>query len=181
MSSLHVRFPLNLKPGLYRWPAVRLFLISLVVAGSLWALVAWRHFTGAPTPGLSFPLATVAAILVPVGLLVRGLIRARHARRHYDFDTIVYADSTRVVLAHSLKGSRLELFEAQIHAWLLVGRPAGSKHPVAAPKVSCLELVTTDGDVLRSEPHDGPARLRRALRDLDVRFTEEEQPYPLPD
>jgi|GEM_PF-2665994 len=181
MSSLHVRFPLKLKPGLYRWHAVRGFLIAFAVSAALWAGAYGLVFSGAPGPGVWFPLTTVAAMIVPVAVLVRGLVRARHARRHYDFDTIVYADSTRVVLAHSLKGDRHELFEAQIHAWLLVGRPAGHGHPVVRPKISCIELVTTDGDVLRSEPHDGPGRLRRALRDLDVRFTEEEEREPLPE
>jgi hypothetical protein len=179
-SSVHLRFPLSLKTRSYRWPAVRAFALALVVAGVSWGLVAWRHLTGEPTPSVWFPLATALAVASPVVVLAWALARARRARRHYDFDTIVYADSSRVVLSHSLKGGRYELFEGRIHAWLLVHRPASARSPVTATKLCCLEVVDTDGDVLRSEPLVGPTRLRRVLRDLNVAFTERDEVHPLP-
>jgi hypothetical protein len=179
-SSFHVRFPLSLKPRLYRWPAARAFLIALATSGALWGLAYGWYFSGQPEPGLGFPLVTGLAILAPVAVLTRALLRVRRSRSRFDFDTIVYADSTRVVLQHTLNGVRHELFEAQIHAWVLVSRPAGPGHPVAAPKICCIELISTDGDVLRSEPHGGPARLRKVLRNLGVAFTEEEARDALP-
>lgn len=128
---------------------------------------------------MGFPLTTALAVASLVVVLAWALVRARRARRNYDFDTIVYADSSRVVLSHSLKGGRYELFEGRIHAWLLVHRPASARAPVTATKLCCLEVVDTDGDVLRSEPQVGPKSLQRLLRDLNIAFTEREEPHAL--
>jgi len=174
-----VRFPISLKPHLYRWPAVRAFLLALVVSGALWGAVVWFYFSAQPKWGWGFPAATALAVLAPVVVLVRALCRARRDREPYDFDTLVYLDSTRIVVSHSLKGTRHEVFAAGVHAILLVLRPPGHGKPATAPKLCCMEIVNTDGDVLRSEPHVGPTSLRAALIDAKVAFEMEERGEPL--
>lgn len=173
-SSVHIRFPISLKTERYRAPAVRAFVATLAVTGGLWALALKTFFSGQPEFGLGFPFVTLLAVLGPVVVLARGLAKARRAHDAYHFDTIVYADSTRVVLAHSLKGTRHELFEAQIHAWLVVGRRSRRGAPVTAPKTWYLEVVDQEGDILRSEPQKNAQRLRTLMRDLGYPFTEED-------
>jgi hypothetical protein len=180
MSSPGVlRFPVSLRPHSYRWPAVRTFLLTLAGAGVAWAAVVAFYFSSQPQWGLGFPLATLVAVVAPVVVLVRGLSRVRSEHDAYDFDTVVYYDSTRIVVGHSLKGTRHEVFAAAIHAVLLVSHPPGHGRPVAATKVCCLEIVNIDGDVLQSEPHEGPARLRKFLLDARIAYREKDSPEPL--
>ena len=160
---------LIVRPGSYRAGAYVLFASALLVFGGLWILVLidWLQ-TGLDVARL-WVLGAVALIM-PLGLLVWALRRARRGRVGADFDALSLEEHA-LVAVHRYSKQRRQIPWNELRSLVLVRY---APRPDAPMSEWVLELRLQDGAILRSERLRFEDRLRRELKRHGLEWREED-------